>query len=221
MKRRLLFILLAGCVQALAQEGLKRHYGFDEPLGSQWVYIQTPDPAQYTSIDGKLRLYGSRAPLSDNEQPTFVGLRQESAKFTFDTKISRYDMSENEEAGICVYQSPQRYVQCAISSSRSGFSICVQLCLNGAPTSLIERHVNNSRGICLRVSSDSLNYSFYYSSDGKTFRFLQSVPCSQFPAEDVDSTDSILLGLYAFQGSTKYQMGRPFADFDYVDYTEE
>jgi alpha-N-arabinofuranosidase len=159
--------------------------------------------------------------LAENDQPTFVGIRQESAKFSFDTKISLFDIGENEEAGICVYQINEGYVQCCLGNSRSGHRVGLKACLKGLQVDLAEKSLSGVEELWLRVNSDSKNYNFFYSTDGERFKPLQSVPCSLMSTETVGGFTGVVLGLYAYQGSTKFQMGRPFADFDYVDYTEE
>ncbi len=106
-----------------------RYVYFIYPFGPDMIYIQNPDSSTYWQHDGKMRLYGSVYEMHENKQPTFVGMRQESAKFVLDTKISAFDFTEGDEAGLCVYQMHEGYVQCCVSYSRGNSRFRLRLVL--------------------------------------------------------------------------------------------
>lgn len=200
-----------------------RYVDFAKPLGPEMAYIQNPDSTAYWQHDGKMRLYGSIHEMSDNRQPTYVGMRQESATFTLDTKISEHDFEDGDEAGLCVYQMHEGYVQCCLNNYRGFNRLKVRLFLKGVRVLLVDRNLGGELidQMWLRVKSDGKTYSFYYSTDGVKYHFLQSVNCSLLSTETVGGFTGVTLGIYALSGNTKYQAGRSFADFDYMEYREE
>ncbi|MCR5679460.1 MAG: glycoside hydrolase family 43 protein [Prevotella sp.] len=208
-------------IEAQQRTPVHRRYDFDAPLGPEWVYIQNPDSAMYLVHNGQMRLHGSRFSLVENKRPTFVGLRQESATFVMDTKITAHDLADGDEAGLCVYQMHNGNVQCFLANYRDILRLRVRLNLKGLKPLLVDKNVPNTDDLWLRVESDSKNYSFYYSTDGEKYLWLESIDCSLLSTETVGGFTGAMLGIYCFQGNNKYQAGRPFADFDYVEYTEQ
>jgi alpha-N-arabinofuranosidase len=208
-------------IEANQRPPVHRRYDFDAPLGPEWVYIQNPDSAMYLLHNGQLRLHGSRHSLAENKRPTFAGVRQESATFVMDTKITAHDLADGDEAGLCVYQMHNGNVQCCLGNYHDILRVRVRLNLKGLKPLLVDKNIPNTDNLWLRVESDSKDYIFYYSTDGKKFLRLESVDCSLLSTETVGGFTGAMLGIYCFQGNNKFQAGRPYADFDYVEYTEQ
>ena len=198
------------------------HYTFDKPIGPEWLYIQNPDTAAYEVRNGRMRLYGAAEEMNKNRRPTFMGLRQEAAAFTLDTKISASELAENGEAGICVYQSNEGYVQCCLGNTHGEKRVKLRLFLKGVRALLFESPIegDTTRGLWLRVSSTGHRYEFYYSTDGVEYRKMESVHCSLLSTETVGGFTGVILGIYAYAGNADRQTGRAYADFDYVEYVE-
>lgn len=199
-----------------------RRTEFDSPLGPEWVYLQNPDSTAYWLHDGQLRLYGSIHELMANRQPTFAGIRQEAAAFTMDTKIASYDFNDGDEAGLSVYQMHNGNIQCCLNNYHGMYRIKLRLNLKNVRALLVDRVINSdTEGIWLRVGSDGKQYTFSYSTDGKKYHRLEAIDCSLMSTETVGGFTGVVLGLYAYMGSTKYQMGRSYADFEYLNYEEK
>lgn len=193
---------------------------FDRPLGPEWMYMQNPDSAQYQLHDGQLRLVGSIHELRENQPTTFIGRRQEAASFTFDTKISFYDLDDGDEAGLCAYQINEGYAQVCVNNFRGNYRLKVRLNLKNVRVLLCDRSFGEHPEVWLRIKSNSRYYNFYYSTDGKNYHWLESVDCSLLSTETAGGFTGATLGLYAYNGGTRYQAGHCFADFDYVEYRE-
>lgn len=188
---------------------------FDRPLGPEWVYLQNPDSACYQLVGGMMRLRCSSSDLKTNRRPTFLGRRQERAAFSFDTKISRLELTAGAEAGICAYQMHEGYVQACVSNSGGNY-IKLRLNLKNVNVLLAKEDIGQARQVWLRMSSDGQNYQFAWSTDGLQFTALGQVNCSMLSTETVGGFTGVTLGLYAF-GTTQ----PAYADFDYVEYREE
>jgi alpha-N-arabinofuranosidase len=187
---------------------------FEKPLGSEWVFLQNPDSSNYKLEEGHLRLKCSDSDLRTNQQPTFIGRRQERTTFSFETKIMRIELSEGAEAGICAYQMHEGYVQAFVSNSGGNY-INLSLNLKNVNVLLAKEEIGQARHVWLRMSSDGQNYQFAWSTDGLQYSALGLVDCTMLSTETVGGFTGVTLGLYAYGGS---QSG--YADFDYVEYRE-
>ena len=196
-----------------------RRYDFDEErLGPEWIHIQNPDVSKYQLEDGRLRLVGSVLNLSDNKQPTFVGLRQEHPTFTMTTKILAFDSEPSDEAGLAVYQSHDGHAMVSLSNAQGIMRVQVSLQLKSLRLTRALYPIHRASDVWLRVASDGHLYKFYYSTDGKKFRQIDSFSCQLFSSETVGGFTGVVVGLYSFMGSNKHHSGGSFADFDYVEY---
>lgn len=198
------------------------HYDFSKPAGPEWLHIQDPDTTAYWLHDGKMRLYGANLPMNKNRQPTFIGLRQQAAAFTMDTKISGTELGDGAEAGICVYQSNEGYAQCCLNNIQGEQHLQVRLYLKGVNALLYDAPIegDTTHGLWLRVGSTGHHYDFHYSTDGTVYHQLASVNCSLLSTETVGGFTGVTLGLYAADDG-KHQGKRSYADFEYVEYTEQ
>ena len=85
---------------------------------------------------------------------------------------------------------------------------------------MVDRHVGMLSEVWLRVSSDGSKLKFYYSTDGKKYHWLEDVETRLLQSDIVGGDGEMLVGMYAFMGSTKYQSGYTFGDFEYFDFQE-
>ncbi len=208
-----------GYVQGSQKVQVKRRYEFDDSaLGPEWIYIQNPDLSNYQIEYSRLRLYGSFSQLWENDQPTFVGIRQEHERFVLTTKISRFDMEPGDESGLAVYQSHDGNVQLCLSTYQGDCQLKVRCQLKNLRTMLAARSVKIDNEVWLRISSDGKKYDFYYSIDGKKYRWLESIDCSLLSSETIGGFTGAVLGLYGFMGSGKHHSGYSFVDYDYLEY---
>ncbi len=208
-----------GYMPGSQQTKTKRRYEFDGgSLGPEWIYIQTPDQSKYQNEFGRLRLYGNFSQLWENDQPTFVGIRQEHATFVLTTKLSRFDMESGDESGLAVYQSHDGNVQFCLSTYQGDCQLKVRCQLKNLRTMLASRSVRMENEVWLRISSDGHKYNFYYSTDGEKFRWMESFDCSLLSSETIGGFTGVVLGLYAFMGSGKHHSGYSFADYDFLEY---
>lgn len=199
----------------------QRHYTFEScQLGPEWRYVGQPDLSKYVFADGKLRLKGSVFELREEKPSTFVGLEQTTEKFVAETKLTLFDAESGDEAGLCVFKSREGYIQCCLNNYQESRRLKVRLQLLSHRLLLVDRYVGMLSEVWLRVSSDGSKLKFCYSTDGKEFKRLEEVDLRLLKSDLVGGEDPALVGMYAFMGSTKYQAGYTFGDFDYFDFQE-
>ena len=176
-------------------------------LGPEWVYIQNPLPRNYQFADGKLQLTSSGEGLSQNEQPTFVGRRQEHADFTAQTRVTMLSEERGDEAGISVYQINDGHVDFSVMKTSSGYMPALRFKIKSIEQ-LKHGKVSASPSLTLRVRSDGNHYYFESSADGTAFELVGTIECSLLSTEVVGGFTGVILGMYA-SGN---------AAFEYFDY---
>jgi alpha-N-arabinofuranosidase len=207
---------------AKKQQAAPRHIRtpFDRPLGPEWVYIQNPDMANYQQKNGKLRLLGSLSSLTENQRPTFLGRRQESANFAAETRLDFTQSHQGDQAGLTVYQINDGHIDFCLHQGKNGMS--VRLAMTMKSVSFVKKEVPVSDAICtLRVRSDGNMYYFEYAADGKNFTMLDQIDCSLVSTEVVGGFTGVVVGMYASINRGYAGTGLTYADFDYFDYQEK
>jgi len=180
----------------------------DKPR-AEWLYIQNPIKENYEYGNGKVRLHASKSTLTENNQPTFMGVRQESDKFTMSVTIDPRKLSADSEAGLTVYQINNGHSDIFVRPNNSG-SLC-SVVVRHTIKSLVKEDVvatfaNTST--TLTIQSDGNTYSFGYTHDGKTENG-NNIETSLLSTEVVGGFTGVILGMYA--------TGEGYADFSELD----
>ena len=192
---------------------------FDRPLGPEWVYIQNPDTTAYQMQYGRLRLMGSLSSLTENQQPTFVGRRQESATMSAETRLDFTQSLRGEEAGLSVYQINNGHLDFALHQGRNGLSVRLSMTIKNVSVTVKDEPIHET--CCtLRVRSDGKQYFFDYATDGQHFKSLDSVDCALVSTEAVGGFTGVVIGMFATSNRGYVGYGLSYADFEYFDYKE-
>lgn len=176
----------------------------DKP-GPEWLYIQNPIKENYEYGNGKVSLHASKSTLTENNQPTFMGIRQESDKFTMSVTIDPRKLAEESEAGLTVYQINNGHSDIFIRPSDNGEQYDVVL--RHTVKSLVKENVVATLAnvpIALAILSDGNTYSFGYVKDGKT-EVCGNIETSLLSTEVVGGFTGVILGMYATgEGSAEF-----------------
>lgn len=183
----------------------------------EWVHLQNPIADNYAVKDGRLLLtpHGS---LTDNDQPTYLGRRQESPRVLVETAVSWLptqgkqprDRSERG-AGLSIYQIHDGHAD----FYTDGESVTVSVQLKSVGTKVFHQPFAKKHGtIKLRITSDGDMYHFLYSpGGGEHFTELYQMNCSLLSTEVVGGFTGVTIGMFA-QGNGGQ------GSFDYFDYAE-
>ena len=179
----------------------------------EWIYIQNPIEDNYVFEDGKLTLKASNSSLTDNDQPTFYGRRQESANFTLETEINIQNLSKGCKAGLTVYQIHDGHFDLTVKKSTEGnaevaFKNKIKSLENEIPVEID----GTTEKVILRISSNAERYKFEYSIDGEKYEKLADHDVFLVSTEVVGGFTGVVLGMFA--------EGEGSADFSYFDYIE-
>lgn len=224
-KRHFLLILALVCVTLVqAAEPGKRywHYDFNQPLGPEWEYIQQPDSSKYRMYDGWLELGTSNSSLTDNDHPTFVGRCQDTSLFLLETKMRLPGSVAGDEAGLTVYHMPDVHAEVYVQNLRGDLRVKMRYTLKNLRQVASEVRIGNVKDVWLRIKREGKFYSFFYSTDGNRYHWLERIDASLMIGAVAPSADyrDIRLGMYAWQGGAQFAAGVTWARFDYLDYKE-
>lgn len=189
---------------------------------AEWIHLQNPITANYewlgeTCAEASVRPSQTQAlrltphgTLSRNDQPTFVGRRQECARFTAETEVAlagggQEGIKDDMAAGLTVYQIHDGHVDLVVTNRQ----IAVRCKLKSIDYTMkaVELFPQSSirtadgqldlRFVRLRIDSDGDAYRFYYSLDGKVFTSLGSINCSLMSTEVAGGFTGVTIGMMA------------------------
>ena len=169
-----------------------REYAFDAPLGPEWVYIQNPDSSRYAVGGGKLRIVGG-APLSANDHPAFVGIRQESENIE---AVVRVSLEADGQAGFSLYQIQDGHAELSLVRQGGRTRAAVRYTLKSMDYEAASLPLAGSSA-WLRITSDGNLYKFYVSADGSAWQQLDALSCQLLSTEVLGGFTGLILGLYA------------------------
>ncbi|WP_297901769.1 glycoside hydrolase family 43 protein [uncultured Parabacteroides sp.] len=186
-------------------------------LGFEWNYLRNPDRSKYslTQKKGYLRLYPSTISLDENDSPTFVGHRQEDIDFTGTTSVALHSDKANDEAGLTVFMNSSFHYDLFVRQEKAGKQSLV-LRYRLGNISHIEKEIPlEGPTAYLQVKGDKQFYTFYYSTDNKTFHPVGKANTRLLSTETAGGFTGIYLGLYSV---TADKTSKTYADFDWFDY---
>lgn len=166
-------------------------------FGPAWCFIQNPVRKNYEFRKDCLRLHGSASSLTENKQPTFVGLRQDNPSYTVEVEVTPKDV----EAGLTVYQINDGHYDLFTDGSQ----VAVRCQLKAINYIAASKPLTKNGAVKLRVRSDDNMYYFEYSVDGKPYEELTRLNCSLLSTEVAGGFTGVYVGMYAH--------GKGYADF--------
>ncbi len=187
-----------------------KHVGFYtdkafDTASPEWIYQQNPIAANYTWTDRflTLRPHGT---LTENNQPTFVGRRQEKANFSLETTVSLKPKTANKKtsfskqsttssicAGLSVYQINDGHFDIVATDK----GVEVRCKLKNIEYIVASVALPTTKDVVLRINSDGTMYNFMYSTNGTEYRNLCSLNCSLLSTEVAGGFTGVTLGMIA------------------------
>ena len=183
-------------------------------LGPEWVYLQNPRTENYAVVGGKLRLT-SHGSLADNQQPTFIGRRQESANMTVETEVTLH-APETSTYGLAIYQINDGYLSLYVNTRGVYLDYRIKS-VNGHQQRMEWGEGGIPAKVRLRITSNGEWYYFSYATNqDKDFRSLGALECPLVSTEMVGGFTGVTLGMF-----TECSDGESYGEFSYFNYTEE
>ena len=179
-------------------------------MGPEWVYIQNPDSTKYELRGNILRLHGSRSTLTENEQPTFIGRRQQHADMTVSVSLDASQLKPGDEAGLTAYQINDGHCEVLVGKSAEGkFYATVRYRMKNLEKTEEKVWLDSARQtLVLRATPDK--YDFLIGKDEKSLQKLGTIAPQLMSTEVVGGFTGVVLGIYV--------TGTGSADFKSFDY---
>ncbi|WP_041257807.1 glycoside hydrolase family 43 protein [Fibrella aestuarina] len=191
---------------------------FDKGLDLSMLFLRTVDSSSFkTSKANGLTLTLKPETISEAGNPSFVGKRQQHLYSTAETELSFSPKSDNEKAGLVIFQD-ERHFYFAAKSKKEGKDVIQLFKSKDKMLELVtEVPLNSSAAkVNFKIQSEGPLYSFYYSTDGKNWTLLKDQVDGKFlSTKAANSFIGCVYGLYATSSGEKSANS---ASFKYLTY---
>ncbi len=147
-------------------------------LNPRYVFLRNPETNLYSlsAKKGFLTLPLKSQMVSGNENPAFAGFRQQNLKGYASTAITFNAVSENEKAGLLIFQNETHYYFLCKSTEHN--SPVVQLFKSATkagenPELLASQKLNSNKELQLKIEARGDNYAFYFAEKKNNWILLK------------------------------------------------
>ena len=176
--------------------------------------IQNPKKENYEFKDKKLIMTVSSSSLTDNNSPSFLGIRQESPSMSIETEITLENLSEGVKAGLTIYQINDGHFDLFVIKNGTSLNVVFGYTIKSlVGEKSITLYTSDFDKIKLRISSNASKYFFEFSYDDKTYEKLDEQDVFLVSTEVVGGFTGVILGMFA--------EGEGAVEFEYFNYNEK
>jgi alpha-N-arabinofuranosidase len=185
-----------------------------------WNLIRTPREEVYslTERPGHLRLKLRKEVITEQQQVSFVGRRQQHMNFVAAAVMEFSPKQDKEEAGIVLYQNSKFNFRFIYTQENGKTMIRLVKSIKGVEEILAENEVTAEK-LYLSVEAQGQNYSFYYGETSTAESCLMKDADGRILSTDVaGGFVGTYIGLYA---SSNGISSSNHADYDWFEYSEK
>ncbi|MDY4521210.1 MAG: glycoside hydrolase family 43 protein [Marinilabiliaceae bacterium] len=187
----------------------------ESKLGMEWNYLRNVDKSKYELKGGALRLIATTKNIDAQENPTWVGRRQQDMRFCAETVVSLEGKSEDDEAGMSIYMKNFSHYDLSLIRKNDGKTY-VRLRYRLYQLNHVEQEIEtNGKNVTLRIEGEPDFYTFSYSTDGKSFKQLGQMTVRYLSSESSGGFTGAYVALYAQKKSEKSKAAGVFSSFSY------
>ena len=189
----------------------------NKPLNVRYTFLRTLTTKWYNTSEKKGYLSMQLRPqtVSGNENPSFVGFRQQHHQALATTKLQFVPKAPNEKAGLVIFQGEKNFYY--LCKSLAGGKPVVQLyqSSNDTMTLLVSKTLPSMNAdVYLRIEPKKAVYATSFSTDGKSWLPLQEVDGKFLSTATAGGFVGSVFGLYATS------MGQPTGSKAHYDWWE-
>lgn len=192
------------------------HFDSDK-LALKWMFLRNPQADLYslTERKGYLRLKLKPQTMKDQDNPSFVCLRQQHFSYVAATALEFTPQSSDESAGLVVIQNDKYHIRFERAMRDDRQVLRVVTCINGQESNAAEAGVTGQR-LYLKIAAMEQQLSFYYSTDGDHYHLVaEHVDASSLSTEVAGGFVGCCIGMYCTSNGT---LSDNVADFDWFEY---
>ncbi|MFW5889448.1 MAG: glycoside hydrolase family 43 protein [Bacillota bacterium] len=134
-------------------------------LDKEWTFVRNPNMDKYylNSEEGYLKLSAGNETLDDNN-PTFLGIRQKEFKLEARTKLRVNMLNENQKAGITAYYNKNYHYEIYITKESGRYFAVLSKKVHDIKTVTSKIEIDYKDSIEFRIKTGIDNYSFSFNS---------------------------------------------------------
>jgi alpha-N-arabinofuranosidase len=187
-------------------------------LAYHWNFLRTPREKFYSLSErpGFLRLRLRPQKLSEQNNPSFVGRRQQHIHFMAQTQFEFKPISDNECAGMALIQNNDYYFLFIITYVNEPVIRLIKRS-HGEAKTLAERPISTDI-YKLKVTAHEQDYSFYFSMNNQWHRLAENVDGRILSTPVAGGFVGAYIAMYA---SSNGQPSTNYADFDWFEYSKD
>ena len=135
-----------------------------EILGYEWLFLRTPRTKWYDISEGALHINTRPESLSNLENPSFIGYRQQHVNGNVSAELNFTASSENEKAGLIAFQNDRHF-----------YYVCKSIQDGNKVIQLFKSNGNNMQEIAVKKLQENNSITFKIESQGSYYNFLYSL----------------------------------------------
>ncbi len=199
---------------------LPAHDPFEsEQLDYRWNFLRTPrgDFWSLTERVGHLRLKAKKETIMEEENPAFVGRRQQHMNFMAQTVMEFTPKSDNESAGFVLLQNHNYQFRVEVVLEENETYIQLIRREDGKDELLAKQPIDTSK-LYIKVEARGQAYHFYYAEKAWDWKTLcLGADGTILSTDKAGGFIGAYLGLYC---SANGKVCNNYADFDWFEYRE-
>ena len=190
---------------------------FDKKLDPSLLFLRTKDETSFSLSKQKgLTLKLKPETIMEKGNPSFIGKRQQHLFSTTDVSLTFDPKSENEKAGLVIFQDEKHFY--FLCRSKVGSQNMIQLFKSSeSPTmELLAQAPVTSKSLKLKIQSEGDKYSFHYAPKGNKFIVLKSDVESKFLS--TKTAGGFIGCIYGMYATSSGQPSNNTASFKFLRY---
>ncbi len=190
---------------------------FDKMLDPSLFFLRTKDETSFSLSKQKgLTLKLKPETIMEMGNPSFIGKRQQHLNSTTDVSLTFDATSENEKAGLVIFQDEKHFYY--LCKSKVGKQQMIQLfkSMETSTMELLAQTPFTAKSVKLRIQSEGGKYRFYYSTKGNKFSVLKSDVDGKFLS--TKTAGGFIGSIYGMYATSSGQPSENTASFKFLRY---
>jgi xylan 1,4-beta-xylosidase len=190
-------------------------------LNPRFVFLRDPEDNLYSlsSKKGFFTLPLKPQTVSGKENPAFIGFRQQNLKGYASTSMLFKAASENEKAGLLIFQNETHYYFLCKSIENNNPMIQLYksaIKTNEAPELLVSQILNSNKELQLKIEAKENNYAFYYAEKKNNWVLLMDNVDGKFLSTKV--AGGFVGSMYGLYATSSGKQSSSLALFNWFEY---